>query len=162
MNQHQPGDQRPQDETGPLAAQQPAAGATAVADAPPPPPYPPAAAAPKRPNPLRRVPRTAWLAAAAVVVLVGVGLGGFFLGRATADDDGGFPDRGQRPDFPGGGGPGRDGQMPGMPGQNGQDGQLPGQGQQGQPGSSTDDGTDSGTQQDSADTTAWYVVPSAA
>ncbi|WP_244931599.1 hypothetical protein [Nocardioides sp. W7] len=167
MTQNQPGDQRPQDETSPLAAQPAAAGSTATAEAGPPPPPPPAppayeaAASPPRPGPLRRVPRTAWLSAAAVLVVVGIGLGGFLVGRATAPDNDFRPpfDRGERPDFPGDrGGPGGQGR-PGGPG-----GQLPGQQGQApaQPGGGTDgsteDGTDGSTQENSADTTAWYVV----
>jgi len=129
--------------------------------APPTPPDPPAdvTTAPSRSNPLRRVPRAAWLSAAAVVVVLGVGLGGFLLGRATAPDDTRPPfDRGQWPGFPndrGQGGP--DGQ--GGPGPGG--GQAPDQ-----PGDGTEGGAESGTQGStqgsSADTTAWYVVPQAA
>jgi hypothetical protein len=150
--------------------QQPAAptpATTAVADPPPPPPPAGYDASPQPPRKrfrdrFRAIPRAAWLSAAAVVVVVGVALGGFFIGRATAPDggDGRFPfERGERPDFPGGngqlpGGPGQ-GQMPGMPGQ---------QGQQGQPGTGAEDGTEdgTGTTEGSADATASYVVPSAA
>lgn len=101
------------------------------------------------------MPRSAWLSAAAVVVVLGVGLGGFLIGRATAPDDNRPPfDRGQWPGFPndrGQGGP--NGQ--GGPGQGG--GQAPAQ-----PGDGTEGGTDGSTQGSSADTTAWYVVPQAA
>lgn len=142
---------------------------------PPPPPQAPLAdpaygaatpASPKRTfrDRVRGVPRTAWLSAAAVIVIVGVGLGGFFVGRATAPDDGRFPGGpGQRPDFGGGQGPGN-GQMPGngqLPGGPGQQGQGPDAGS----GSGTDDSTDDSTSssaEDSAGTTSWYVVPSAA
>ncbi|HTW16299.1 MAG TPA: hypothetical protein VMF51_14285 [Nocardioides sp.] len=122
--------------------------------APPAPPAPPEPSAddttaPRRTHPLRRVPRAAWLSAAAVVVVLGVGLGGFFVGRATAPDDPRPPfDRGQFPGFPndrGQGGPGQGG-----PGQGGQAPAQPG------------DSTEGSTQGSSADTTAWYVVPRAA
>jgi hypothetical protein len=65
-------------------------------------------------------PRTAWtrlragLAAAAVGALVAVGLGGFAVGRATADDGGTQQPGLQRPGFQQGP-PG--GQLPGGPGQ---------------------------------------------
>lgn len=126
---------------------------------PPPPPAPPAydAAPPTPPkrtvrDRVRGIPRAAWLSAAAVVVIVGVGLGGFFIGRATAPDDGGrFPGGpGQRPDFGNGEMPGN-GQMPGMPGQ-APDAQSDG----------TSDGSTDGSADGTADTTSWYVVPSAA
>jgi hypothetical protein len=153
MTEQHPGAPRPHDETSPLAAQ-PAT--TATAPPPPPPPYAgpygEAAAPPRKPrlrDRIGRVPRAAWLSAAAVVVIVGVGLGGFFVGRATAPDGGGWQfDNGQRPDFPGGG-PGN-GQMPGMPGQ--------------QSAPSTDDDIDSdgsSSTEGNADATSWYVVPQA-
>lgn len=114
---------------------------------------------------VRGVPRAGWLSAAAVVVIVGVGLGGFFIGRATAPDDGRFPNGGpgQRPDFGGGQGPGN-GRMPGngqLPGLPGQQGQAPDAGSDSGTDGSTDGSTDGGAE-DSADTTSWYVVPSAA
>lgn len=157
MTEQQPGAPRPHDdETSPLAAQ-PAA--TTATDGPHPPPPPHAGPQGEPPAPprgtrlrdrARRIPRAAWLSATAVIVVVGIGLGGFLLGRTTAPDGGGrgHLEHGQRPGFPGGPG---DGQMPGMPGQ--------GQGAPGQQGAPSSDGD--GATDDSADTTSSYVVPPA-
>lgn len=153
MTQQQPGDQRPQDETAPVGAVATAPPTTAPST--PPPAYAPSYDVTPQPakrslrSRLGRVPRAAWLSAAAVIVVVGVGLGGFFVGRATAPDDAGFPGGpGQRPDFGGGQMPGN-GEMPEMPGQQGR-----------APGAESDGSTD-GSTDSSADTTSWYVVPAA-
>jgi hypothetical protein len=83
---------------------------------------------PRRPTTWTRL--RAALAGAAVAALVAVGLGGFAVGRATADDGDSQQPGFQQPGFPGGQGPGGGlgtgggqgpggGQLPGAPAQGG-------------------------------------------
>lgn len=148
----------------------PAPGAPGTATAVQDPPVVPAATWAPPPVPERRGLKDRWRGAppaartgavglVGLLLLLGVGLGGFALGRGTAPDGGTTPTTpdgrlGDRPDLDGDGGLGRGPRGFGGPDQGiAPDGTLP----DGTLPDGTDDGT--GTDSGATGTLSWYVVP---